>query len=389
MASRRAAAAIILGICLVTALSAAERGWPGGPVPGNLDPFFAQLREHDYQLELLISFGTSKGGSAGHLALAIRDAVPGDALVYSANFYADRAPEHARGYYNQDLMCRIPQKEYLYGTRSTLGEDASFGLDFGEVYKRAVLGIRISGVPAAETRALAAFFEGMNRDFHARAREAPYHPREVVYDYMDLNCAKTIAVAFRHGLGWSDVPIRGEGLSGLHLIRALKANIPTETALAIMQAARARGRSMDVLLYKKYPHSTYVNPHDEGGVRYQDLPNRFPSVLSTDYLMDSGRYEDYDNLHAMQLLYNLGRHAIVLDPATWTLRSERSKVPMGYAEAEREAAQRASADSKLFLRRVLFRAWGIRLGDGVDTDPLYGGSPEEPVSFEDLAGPRK
>jgi hypothetical protein len=45
-------------------------------------------------MELLISFGTSKGGSAGHLALAIRDQVPGDAMVYSANFYADRAREH-------------------------------------------------------------------------------------------------------------------------------------------------------------------------------------------------------------------------------------------------------------------------------------------------------
>ena len=48
-------------------------------------------------MELLISYGTSKGGSAGHLALAIRDQVPGDDLVYTANFYADRTPEHAEG----------------------------------------------------------------------------------------------------------------------------------------------------------------------------------------------------------------------------------------------------------------------------------------------------
>jgi hypothetical protein len=367
----------------------AERGHPGGPPPANLDPFFERLREQDYQLELLISFGTSKGGSAGHLALAIRDRAPGDDLVYSANFYADRSPEHATGYYNRELMCRIPKKEYLYGTRSSLGPDASFGLDFGEVYKRAVIGIRISGVPAAETTALAAFFEQMNRDFHARAPSTAYHPREITYDYMDLNCAKTIAVAFRYGLGWRDVAIRGEGLSGLHLVRALKANIPTETALAIMAAAQARGRTMEVLLYKKYPHSTYVNPKDEGGTMYQDLPNRFPSVLSTDYRMDQGRYEDYDNLYAMQLLYNLGRHAIVLDPASGELAFERSKEPMGYAQAAREADQRASADSKLLLRRILFRAWGIRLGDGVDNDPLYGGPSEAPVSFDDLVGPRK
>ncbi len=101
-------------------------------------------------MELLISFGTSKGGSAGHLALAIRDQARGDDLVYSANFYADRAPKHAKGFYTDDLMVRIPKKEYLFETTSSLGETASFGLDFGEIYKRSVIGVRVYGVPAAE-----------------------------------------------------------------------------------------------------------------------------------------------------------------------------------------------------------------------------------------------
>ncbi|MGA7874256.1 MAG: hypothetical protein WCA08_01225, partial [Desulfoferrobacter sp.] len=100
-----------------------------------------------YDLELLISFGTSKGGSAGHLALAIRDQIPGDDTVYSANFYADRKPEHEHGYYNQNLICIVPKSEYLFKTTSSLGTDASFGLDMGEIYKRSVIGIRIFGVP--------------------------------------------------------------------------------------------------------------------------------------------------------------------------------------------------------------------------------------------------
>ena len=33
--------------------------------------------------------------------------------------------------------------------RSSLGPKASFGLDFGEVYKRSVIGVRVRGVPAA------------------------------------------------------------------------------------------------------------------------------------------------------------------------------------------------------------------------------------------------
>jgi len=55
-------------------------------VPANVDELMAVLRQDPYDMELLISFGTSQGGSAGHLALAIRDEAPGDDMVYSANF---------------------------------------------------------------------------------------------------------------------------------------------------------------------------------------------------------------------------------------------------------------------------------------------------------------
>ena len=122
-------------------------GHKGGPDIVNISEIINLLRQDAYDLELLISFGTSKGGSAGHLALAIRDQIPGDDTVYSANFYADRKPEHEHGYYNQNLICIVPKSEYLFKTTSSLGTDASFGLDMGEIYKRSVIGIRIFGVP--------------------------------------------------------------------------------------------------------------------------------------------------------------------------------------------------------------------------------------------------
>lgn len=362
-----------LALVLAAALPAAELGHPGGPEPENLDPFFAELSRDPYAVELLLSFGTSKGGSAGHLALSLKGRAPGgDDLVWSANFYADRKPEHAQGYYNRELMCAIPRKEYLYKTRSTLGPDASFGLDFGEVYKRAVVGVRIRGLAAGDVDKLDAFCRRLNRDFAARAKKTDYHGREIVYDYMDLNCAKTIAVAFKYGLGWRDVSVRGEGLSGLHFIKALKANVPSSTLQEIMEAAARRGHAMDVILYKKFQGSTYVNPRDEGRTPYQDLPNRFPSVLSTDYKMEQGRYEDYDNLYAMHLLYGLGRASVVFDGATRRLHFEARKEPSSWAEATRVADDKAEDESKLVLRRLLFRAWGIRLGDGTDNDDLYG-----------------
>ena len=77
-------------------MAAAEFGTKGGPEPANIDDIGNILRQDPYDLELLISYGTSKGGSAGHLALAIRDQASGDELVYTANFYADRARKHDR-----------------------------------------------------------------------------------------------------------------------------------------------------------------------------------------------------------------------------------------------------------------------------------------------------
>ena len=50
----------------------ADFGSKGGSEPANIDALAALLRQDPYDLELLISFGTSKGGSAGHLALGIR-----------------------------------------------------------------------------------------------------------------------------------------------------------------------------------------------------------------------------------------------------------------------------------------------------------------------------
>ncbi len=86
-----------------------------------------------------------------HLRLQMRTL--GDDLVYSANFYADRSREHATGFYTDELMVRVPKKEYLYGTTSSLGDTASFGLDFGEIYKRSVIGVRVYGVPLSERKA--------------------------------------------------------------------------------------------------------------------------------------------------------------------------------------------------------------------------------------------
>jgi hypothetical protein len=361
---------------------AADFASPGGAEPANVAAIADFLRSDPYDLELLISFGTSKGGSAGHLALAIRgdaddvddvdDGSPANGAhesgrverVYSANFYADRQPEHASGYYTDALMLAIPKDEYLFATRSTLAPTASFGLDFGEVYKRSVVGVRVYGVPRSEKRALAAYFARINDDYRRRATDTEYHDGEVSYDYMRLNCAKTIASAFHFGAGYTDVDVSSAWLlKRSRLVAAAKANIPTETAIKLMRAWNARGYAMDVVLYEKYADSAYVDPHDDEPVAFKDLPNRFPSVLSRDFRSDAGEYEDYDNLLAMYLLANLGKYNVRVNAQTQRIEVARRTPPMPYALALERASDDARADSTNFrlLRRILPR--GKRIGD--------------------------
>jgi hypothetical protein len=363
--------------CVVTALmfaadvASADFGTKGGLEPANIDGIADVLRQDPYDMELLISFGTSKGGSAGHLALALRDKVPGDDLVYSANFYADRSSKHEQGFYTADLMVAIPKKEYLFKTTSSLGNTASFGLDFGEIYKRSVIGVRVYGVPAAEKEAVASFFRRINDDYHRRVPRAEYHNGEIKYDYLHLNCAKTIGSAFKYGAGYRDLEITSSKLSPRRKVAsAVNANIPTEMAMKLLEEWNARGYGMDVVLYRKYDGSTYVDPHEEEKVAFKDLPNRFPSVLSRDFRKEQGHYEDYDNLFAMYVLYNMGKYSVRVNDETKLLEIAKSKNPMAYSEAAALATQSAKADSENFRRRLLFRRRGTEIGEPTDNTPL-------------------
>jgi len=361
---KRTVCHVIAALAFANGAAAADFGSKGGPQPANVEEVASMLRRDPYDMELLISYGTSKGGSAGHLALALRDQASGDDLVYSANFYADRSSEHEKGFYTADLMVTIPKNEYLFGTSSSLGVTASFGLDFGEIYKRSVVGIRVYGVPAAEKMALTAFFTRINADYHNRVRNTAYHDGEIKYDYLNFNCAKTIGSAFRHGAGYTTLAVStGPRLSGRKVKAATNANIPTEMALKLLEQWHARGYAMDVVMYRKYGGSTYVDPHEDEKVAFKDLPDRFPSVLSRDFRNEAGQYEDFDNLYAMYLLHNLGKYRVLVNEQTRLLELEQVKVPIPYPEAAKLATESAKADSNNYRRRLAFGPRGTRIGE--------------------------
>ncbi len=147
---------------------------------------------------------------------------------------------------------------------------------------------------------------------------------------------------------------------------AANANIPTEMAMKLLQEWNVRGYRMDVVLYRKYEGSAYVDPHEEEKVAFKDLPNRFPSVLSRDFRREQGRYEDFDNLFAMYVLYNMGKYSIRVNDDTKLLEIEKSKSPMAYPEAAALATRSATSDSESFRRRLPFRPSGTGIGESAN-----------------------
>ncbi len=343
-----------------------------GEAPINAAKFQQQLMQENYDLELLISFGTSKSGSAGHLALSIPNRNQQEEWVYSANFYADRDPKHSNDFYTQDLILKIPKTEYLFKSDSSLSDKASFGLDFGEIYKRSVIGVRVYGVTKEEVNNVQAYLEKMNSDYHERKEKTEYHQEEIKYGYLNLNCAKTIGSAFKFGAQYKSIKIEKPTFFKWSTIStAINSNVPTEMAMKLMNAWDQRGYKMDTVLYKKYEQSNYVDPHEEEKIAFKHLPDRFPSVLSRDFLNDQGKFQDYDNLYAMYLLYNLGRHSIYINPNNQLLEFEVSKTAMPFAEAKKQAQKSAKSDYKNYRRNIDFLPSGLQLGQDPNNRHLY------------------
>ena len=118
--------------------------------------------------------------------------------------------------------------------------------------------------PHRRRRGLAAFFARINDDYRNRVRDTDYHDGEVRYDYLRLNCAKTIGAGFKYGAGYQDLDVTSAKLfSGRRVVAAANANIPTEMAMKLLKEWNARGYRLDVVWYKKYAASTYVDPHEE------------------------------------------------------------------------------------------------------------------------------
>jgi hypothetical protein len=354
-------------LILATCSFAAEPfGVPGGAEVQRVDEVFDVLLQEDYDLEILVSFGTSSGGSAGHLALSIREGQ--EETVYSANFYADRAKEHA-DHYTEKLVPAIPKKEYIYSQSPTVSSKAVFGLDYGEIFKRSLIGIRMKGLSSAQIKGIKDFYQRLNRDYSNRVVSPEYHRGEVVYNYMKLNCAKTVAQALKYGAGFESIEVKGNHIfSSIPGSKFLFSHVPTATTLNILEVLSKAGVGFSVVLYKKYVDSDYLDT--EHNLKFSQLPNRFPSVKSLDFFNGSTKFESYENLKAMYLLYHMGKFSLIIDGPTRELRIEKSAQPKPYRQALELADREGYKKSKHLIRRI-FRSMGIKITSDTNTSDLY------------------
>jgi hypothetical protein len=93
-------------------------------------------------------------------------------------------------------------------------------------------------------------------------------------------------------------------------------------------------------------------------------------VLSRDFRREQGRYEDFDNLYAMYLLYNLAKYSVTVNEATNLLQINRSKTPVAYKEAAALARRDALADSENYLRGLPVMPKGTGFEDTSGSTPL-------------------
>ena len=199
------------------------------------------------------------------------------------------------------------------------------------------------------------------------SRNTEYHDGEVRYHYLRLNCAKTIGAGFRYGAGYRDLEVTSATLlSGRRLVAAANANIPTEMAMKLLKEWNARGYRLDVVRDRKYEGSTYVDPHGDEKAAFKDLPNRFPSVLSSDFRKKQDHYEDIENLFAMYLLYNLSKYRVRVNNETKLLEIDKSKIPCPTRRLPSSPPRVPKKDSEDFRRRLPFRRRGTEIGDPAD-----------------------
>jgi len=140
--------------------------------------------------ELLLSYATSKlpqriviENPFGHLAIRVGD------IVYSANHIADRETD-------PNFLQHMSLADYLYGVQRPSSSQEHTNT-YGMAYGRGTLGLRIVGVPANRTAAMAAEADCIEEQF----RQGALH-----WDRSDFNCADVVA-RILHAGGYGDTTL--------------------------------------------------------------------------------------------------------------------------------------------------------------------------------------
>ena len=124
------------------------------------------------------------------------------------------------------------------------------------------------------------------------------------------------------------------------------------------------GYGMDVVLYRKYEGSSYVDPHDEEKVAFKDLPDRFPSVMSRDFRREQGAVRGLRQSFRDVSPLQPGQVQRAGERRDETARNREDQVtPWPIGEAAELATRSAHSDSENFRLRLPFLPSGIGIGE--------------------------
>ena len=166
----------------------ADFGMEDGLPALDIDQVLAQLDvDAPAEVELLLSYSTSQSPQRivrdnpfGHVAIRVGD------TVYSANHVADRSID-------TKLLQHLSLADYLYGVRRPSGSQVHVGT-YGVAYGRETLALRVAGIPADCTAAMAA---------EANRTEERFREGSVQWDRSEFNCAHVVARILEAG-GYGD-----------------------------------------------------------------------------------------------------------------------------------------------------------------------------------------
>ena len=303
-------------------------GWNYGIEANGIEEVIKAEENDDYDFEILISYGMFFGGSAGHAALILKNPDSGKPMAYSGNFYSDsetniwgRRYQDPENFYDGENMVDITTKEmYLYKTSSNHGKGASFGIEYGAIYRRHLYGLRFHQPNRTEEwndklLNVQKFLGWMNEDFWNRDKVGYKKKTGLSFKYYsieELNCASVLGAALEYAFD-THFDLLTTVMTGRREGGVFDTDTPLTLTNALMRYFSSQGVGVTGVLYKRLPGNAYVHRMQDEFTPTFKMQNRFPSGANWDYMRPKDRYIGPHDLYMASLFRRIMVRKVFFD----------------------------------------------------------------------------